>query len=129
MKKLSQHIGEYFLGTETKKFYRNYRSFLREYVTDDKMLKGLINSSKVEETLDLIVGKGIPNLIDLIGVGYSLYTKTPQYSIFAAGEILRLMCTSISGMERKKIIMDILRLHSDISDKLKEVKDRLEDSK
>ena len=126
MAKLLQQIGEYFLGTETRKFYRNYRSFLREYVTDSEDLRKMLTAaSKVEEAVDLIVGKGAPNLINLITIGYSLITKNPPY-ILAAGEGLRLACMAVSGKGKKKLIMKILKLSGDVQVKCSDICDKLE---
>ena len=89
MSNLLKYISEYFLGTETRKFYEDAREFYKKSFRDPANAEKLIQASKIEEKMTLIVGKYIPNLIDIVGIVHSISTKSPPY-IVLLGEVMRL---------------------------------------
>lgn len=91
MAKMLEYLGEYFLGTETRKLYREERKWYWEFATDSKDLQKLLRLSKIEEKADLVVGKLIPNIIDIGAIICSLITKSPPYGLIL-GEGFRLAC-------------------------------------
>ena len=95
-------LGEYFFGTETKKFYENERASLGELIKDKKDLKEGCRLSKLNQWGDLILGKYIPNLLDIGAVIYAAVTKTPPYGL-AAGEGLRLFMASGIKTHKKEV--------------------------
>ena len=92
IKKAGEGVGEYFLGTETHKFYKNGRLFLGEYLLDEDELKKELRHSKINEAMDICLGKIVPDLIDSLAVGSYLYTENYYLLAFSgAGEALRLL--------------------------------------
>ena len=123
MSKLLKYISEYFLGTETIKLYRYERSHYREFVTDSNDLRKKLKESKIEEGLELFIGRFIPNLIDIGAIVNSLITKIPPYWLFV-GEGTRLVNIILSNYDRK-----LKRLEMDskyISSTLQEIADNLQ---
>ncbi len=142
MRKLLKYLGEYFLGTETRKFYREERSWYREFITDPKDLRKSLRSSRMEEGVDLIAGKIVPNIADIFTLTYSTVTNNPPYGLIFA-EALRLNCTiNFNKRKRKKefsrnlsttlfrigdgLNESINKLENSI-DKLEDLTDRLDD--
>jgi len=100
MSKLIKYISEYFLGTETRKFYSDEKKFYREFITDEKDLTKFLRNSKICEGSDLVFGKIIPNLIDIATITHSLITKSPPYGLLA-GEGIRLYVLAKAGPDKR----------------------------
>jgi len=102
MSKLVKYISEYFLGTETRKFYKNERKFYREVITDEKELAKFLRDSEFCENSDIAFGKFLPNLIDIGTIAYSLITKSSPHWGLLIGEGLRL-CNIAESSSYKKV--------------------------
>lgn len=88
-------VGEYFFGTETKRFYSKERNWYREFISDTNLLRATLDYSRREENADIIGGKIIPNVISLGGVALSIFLRDPiYYFIPVCSEAMRCACNA-----------------------------------
>jgi len=72
-KATARGLGEYFLGTETHKYYRERRNFSREFLTEQGALKKELKFFNKDQFFNIILGRVIPNIASCIGVGYAAF--------------------------------------------------------
>jgi hypothetical protein len=100
MKALSK-IAEYFTGTETLNYYAGLRKFYSENIKDKNILEKKLDKICLDEMKYVLIGKIIPNFIDIGSVLWADYVKCPLPLIFAgAAEGLRV--SMIEEFEFKK---------------------------
>ena len=107
MSRLSKGLGEYFLGTETKKFYRDLEMYAREFIVENERLRGIIERKRRMEISDLMVGKYIPNALDVAFIIYSTLTSSLPYGIILAEGIRN--AWTIFTSPTKKMIKEMIR--------------------
>lgn len=74
MKSIIKGLSEYFLGTETKKHFNNYRRFLMEHNMDSKNLEYQLKDSRLEEIRYMMTNKYIPDIGEVIAGTYGIFT-------------------------------------------------------
>ena len=80
---LKQKLSEYFLGTETHKYYQRERDFYRQFILNKKELNFCVTNSKLEEIKSIFLGKVMPNTIDLGVILYSTITLSLDINFLA----------------------------------------------
>ena len=91
---LARPVGEYFLGTETSRWYSNQRVVAREHLPEDdnlnlhnSRLRKYLRSSYFEQAISLGVGRVVPDITLAASV---MNFPDPKYiNIFLFGEFLR----------------------------------------
>jgi len=87
-KKLSSLLYNYFLGTETSRFFKIERNIYNNQILDKEELDKRIRVSRFEEFLYIHVGKGLSSILSLSAAGYYLANnEIPSWIFF--GETLR----------------------------------------
>lgn len=81
MAKLKNFLADYFLGTEIMRDERNRRSIYKEFITNPKELKGLLNCSRRAEKVGIAFGKYLPSVLDIGSLVISVVTKNPAYLV------------------------------------------------
>ena len=77
--KLTQILGEYFFGTETRKLREAERGLLNEYVTNTNALEQMINSSKLVESAEIFAGRIVPDVMSVVSVAAAIIAKEPFF--------------------------------------------------
>jgi len=102
---------EYFLGTETRNFYRNERTIANEIFEDENNLRTALKGLNQLEFADIIIGKYAPNLIDIGAITYSIITENPTVlSLVICSEFLRMICNSSSKNGKNSLEISRKRL-------------------
>lgn len=69
MKKYMMFLGEYFFGLESRKWFKNHESHIKEFLIDDKTnLEDFVNDVKSAGTAWHFIGKFIPNMVLAYGI-------------------------------------------------------------
>ena len=90
MGKLKEIAPEYFLGTESRKFYRQERNFYRSFLEDKSQQNKSLAGSVAAEVLELTLGKALPNAMSFVGLVNTAISGDNSYlGWIAAGEGLR----------------------------------------
>lgn len=90
--KLNDFFGEYFLGSKSRRDYRDLRSFEREFRLSDLYLREVIRGSKFIEESYILVGKIVPNIVTAGAVAYATYSKnTEWFEVATVSEIFRIL--------------------------------------
>lgn len=109
MKSFGMTLGEYFLGLETHRLYKNQRVLMQEYASDKEILNVYSHASVYDEIVD-IAGKHVANVIDLASIAVALIERNPTYlSGIGVGEFVRW----IMWPDQKTIPRDISTLKLD----------------
>ena len=83
-----EFLGEYFLGTKTRRKYAHLKNTCREFISDDNLLKKMLGYLKFEERTSLLSGKYVPNCTLAIGALLSVWN--PNFIFLAMmGEVYR----------------------------------------
>ncbi len=129
---MGKKLKEYFIGTETRKFYRRERDIYGE-LQEKNELRVEINLSKIKEFVFVGAGKYLPNLMDATSLCLAIYENNLNYlSLIGFGETSRLFSALIQKYDKKKVtdrIKDILKKYEDDSDNLEDIIDTSEDWK
>ena len=123
MPNLVKYVSEYFLGAETINKIRNdYRKYTLVMTKDDQLVKRFSSSTR-ESLVDLVLGKGVPTLIDIASVAFYLATDKPNYGVLL-GESFRFAYHLLRAYDRKtKNLRDDVRY---VSQKMQKIADELQ---
>ena len=94
-------IGEYFVGTQTKKRYIGQRAFYHEEMLNLEELSDALFNSHCRESIEIGCGRIIPNMVDLYAIASSIIDQQPYYLTLAAAESIRIFHL-IAGIYFKK---------------------------
>ena len=103
MSRLTRCLGEYFLGTETARYYKNERSFIREVYRDNDKMNRRLRVSKIRQALELTLTRYLPNVMDAVAIAYVAISRNP-YALILLGEseFLRIYGISLSKITQYK---------------------------
>lgn len=105
MSKLTRFLGEYYLGTETDKFYREIEGFMREYAIKDT--QKLIKITKRNRTLDFVTRFTL-NTLEAVAIGDAILEREPRYLyLIVFCEAIRALFR-YTGKVHKKAVRKIL---------------------
>lgn len=99
--RLVRFIGEYFIGTEAHRFWKEQRSFYKEYFTDKDFVKKSLRFTKLSETMEILCGRMCPNFIDIAVISNYFVSDKPPYLILV-GEGARALWLVVSYINRRR---------------------------
>lgn len=104
-----RYISEYFLGTETHKWYNQRRSFYREFL-EGNTRKQKLKELRKSEIFEIASGRAVWDMISLTAIATSIFMKKPLYPLFLS-EGARCLCMSICYYTRTydKLIESIIK--------------------
>ncbi len=107
-------LGEYFLGTESYKYWKREKAITKEFSLDKQDLKDRVYEIKTYIYMDVFLKKVVPTLFDIGSVICSIATKTPEYlGGIAIGEAWRAFSykfyDSVKETRQKQKEIDIMR--------------------
>jgi hypothetical protein len=102
MHKLLQIVGEYFIGSGSRKFFREQRNFILEYEQNPCDLEAFLEEITSKETSFMLRRKIIPNILTGGAIAFSIGMRDQSYLLFALiGEGLRL--SDMSDKDQKYV--------------------------
>ena len=126
-----KQLKEYFLGTETRKFYQREKDFYREFSESKKDLRRELRSSGVKEFIYIALGKYFPNTIALSAIYEAISTHNINYlAVIPIGELIRILTIRPNQQDKKLSILereDILKSFENESNELEDIIDKSED--
>ena len=99
-RRLERLFGEYFVGTETSRWYRNQSGLVRESDLSPESVRYFLDGYRFSSAVHFLAGRLIPNLV--LGYGILSYYQTREFpQIALAGEVIRFVVTGFDRMQRK----------------------------
>jgi len=88
--KILDNISDYFIGNEIRNFYAKERAFYMSHCLESKNLDKKLDKLARDERKYIVLGKVMPNIIDISSIAWSCYAKSALPLIFTvAAEGLR----------------------------------------
>jgi len=107
MGKLTKKLSEYFLGAESRKFYREERNFYRDFLEDKNQQNKALAGSVAAEVLELTLGKALPNALSFASLANIALTGDASYlKMLAVGEGVRAFSHLLFKQYQKLSIVD-----------------------
>ena len=137
-RKMTNNIGrklvDYFFAKDIYEAHKIYDNRIEEFVLDEKRLEQKLKGNKTDRVLDLIMCSALPNALNCVGIGMSLYTKNLFYaaSYGVLGESLRVFSRNIASRNIRfyNKLMDesiaFSEMNEKIRDGIKELQKRLD---
>jgi len=128
MPKLVNAIKEYFLGTETRRFYRVQRAFYREYELNPQKFSQCKLWSMADEIVMLGLSKWVPVILDILAVGQYFFTKNSYltYGNLIIAEAMR-AAGSVTLYRRRKDGESLIKSRRDFLESPERIERRLTD--
>ncbi len=102
IKNITKKLADYFFARDIHVAHIRYENKVRETISDDKQLSYVLEGCKPVKAVYILGGSAIPNLLECIGLGLSIYNNDLGF-VAVSGVIAEAFRAGIRRSSRKNL--------------------------